>query len=137
MQTLLTDFKERFSDLKEINFPAWLTQPMLVDISNENLYQEELSEMQNDDSITNLFNIKGIMAWMCEETNTKYPNITLHARNLLLPFPSSYLVQCGFRKISDLLIKKRNRLDITNRGDLRLKLTKLDPDIKFLCSKRK
>jgi hypothetical protein len=105
LQTLLTDFKERFADLKEINFPAWLTQPMLVDISNEQLYQEELSEMQNDDSITNLFNIKGIMAWICEEANTKYPNITLHARKLLLPFPSSYLVECGFSAISDLLRK--------------------------------
>jgi hypothetical protein len=137
LNILSSDLKERFADLKEMHFPPWLTQPMLVDISNENLYEEELSEMQNDDSITNLFNVKGIMAWMCDETIIKYPNITSHARNLLLPFPSSYLVECGFSAVSDLLVKKRNRLDITNRGDLRLKLTKLDPNIKILCGKHK
>ena len=31
---------------------------------------------------------------------------------------------------------KRNRLEITKRGDLRLKLTKLVPQIKQICSQR-
>ncbi|GFV37124.1 uncharacterized protein TNCV_3633921 [Trichonephila clavipes] len=56
------------------------------------------------------------------------------ARKLLLPFPSSYLAECGFSAVNDLLLKKRNRLDIIKRGDLRLKLTKLEPDIRSLCS---
>ncbi|KAK2579964.1 hypothetical protein KPH14_007644 [Odynerus spinipes] len=98
-------------------------------------YQEELAEMQNDESIKTLFNIKGAMVWLCLETEIKYPNATKCARELLLPFPSSYLAECGFSAINDLLLKKRNRLDITKWGDLRLKLTKLEPDIKSLCSK--
>ena len=52
-----------------------------------------------------------------------------------LPFPSSYLVKCGFSAVSDLLLKKRNRLDITKRGDLRFKLSKLVPRINALCAK--
>ena len=33
------------------------------------------------------------------------------ARELLLPFPAPYLVECGFSGVNDLLLKKRNRLD--------------------------
>ncbi|XP_042229496.1 SCAN domain-containing protein 3-like [Homarus americanus] len=109
---------------------------MLVDLSDVTMeYQGELSELQNDDSIKALFKIKGTMMWLCEETQAKYPNTSSLARKLLLPFPSSYLVECGFSAVNDLLLKKRNRLDITKRGDLRLKLTKFLPRIKSLCSR--
>ena len=90
--------------------------------------------MQNDESVKTLFNIKGSMAWFFEETKIKYPSTTECARKLLLPFPSSYLAECGFSAITDFLLKKRNRLDITQRGDLRMKLTKLEPNIKSLCN---
>jgi hypothetical protein len=113
-----------------------MMQPMLVDLSDiSNMpYQEELAEMQNDESVKTLFNIKGAMAWLCEETEIKYPDSTKCARKLLLPFLSSYLAECGFSAINYLLLKDRNRLDITQRGDLRLKLTKLEPNIKSFCS---
>ncbi|KAG0439031.1 Zinc finger BED domain-containing protein 5 [Dictyocoela muelleri] len=104
----------------------------LSDISNV-LYQEELAEMQNDESVKALFDLKGIIAWLCEETEVKYLNSTTYARKLILPFPTSYLSECGFSAVNDLLVKKRNRLIITQRGDLRLKLTKLSPNIKNLC----
>ncbi|GFU50327.1 hypothetical protein TNCV_301601 [Trichonephila clavipes] len=41
--------------------------------------------------------------------------------------------ECGFSAVNDLLSKKRNRLDITKRGDLRFKPTNLEPDLKSLC----
>jgi len=137
LNILSSDLKERFSDLKEIDFPTWMMQPVLVDLAGiTNVqYQEELAELQNDESVKVLFNIKGAMAWLCDETEAKYPNTTKCARKLLLPFPSSYLAECGFSAVNDILIKKRNRLDITQRGDLRLKLTKLEPNIKSLCTK--
>lgn len=90
--------------------------------------------MQNDESIKSLFDIKGTMAWLCDETLKNYANATCFARKLLLPFPSSYLVECGFSAVNDLVTKKRNRLEITKRGDLRLKLTKIKPKIKQLIS---
>lgn len=90
--------------------------------------------MQNDESVETLFNIKVAMAFLREETEIKYPNSTKCARKLLLPFLSSYLAECGFSAINDLLLKKINPLDITQRRDLRLKLTKLDRNIKSLCS---
>ncbi|XP_029641238.1 uncharacterized protein LOC115216179 [Octopus sinensis] len=97
-------------------------------------YQEELSEMQTDDTVKTLFNIKGVMSWLCDEIETKYVNSTNFARKLLL-FQSSYLAEYGCSAVNDLLLKKRNWLDITKRGDLRLKLTKLVPNIKFLRSR--
>ncbi|GFV62003.1 SCAN domaincontaining protein 3like [Trichonephila clavipes] len=72
-----SDFKERFSDLKQIDFSTWVAQTMLVDISDTSmLYQKELSEMQNDESVKTMFNIKGVTVWLCDETKTKYPHST-------------------------------------------------------------
>ncbi|GFU68419.1 uncharacterized protein TNCV_2983481 [Trichonephila clavipes] len=96
---------ERFLDLKQIDFPTWMMQAMLADLSDiSNMqYPAELAELQNDDSVKTLFSIKGAMAWLREETEIKYPNSTKYERKLLLPFPSSFLAECGFSAVNDLL----------------------------------
>ena len=43
-----------------------------------------------------------------------------------------YLAERGFSAVANLLSKKRNRLYVTERGDLRLFLTKFDPDVNKL-----
>jgi len=53
--------------------------------------------------------------------------------SLLIRFPSSCLVESGFSVIVELLRAKGNRLEISKRGHLRLKLTKLEPRIKQTC----
>jgi hypothetical protein len=50
-----------------------------------------------------------------------------------LSFPSSYLVEKEFRVIVQLLTKQRNRLDIYNKGDLRLALINIELDILTLA----
>jgi hypothetical protein len=56
------DLNDRFSDLKETDFPSWITQPVLVDLTVvATEYQEELPEVQNDASVRTLVNIKGTM----------------------------------------------------------------------------
>ncbi|KFD49647.1 hypothetical protein M513_09479 [Trichuris suis] len=52
----------------------------------------------------------------------------------LLAFPSTYLVECGFSKAAA-LTKSRNRMDAATRGDLRLSLSNLQPDIMKLAKK--
>ena len=137
LKMLIKDFNDRFGDLKAMNFPSWLTQPLLVDVSDAAVqYQEELSELKHDESVITLFKLKGTNMWLCDEVVKKYPNITTLARELLIHFPSSYLAECGFSAVADLLHAKRNRLEITKRGDLRLKLTKLSPRIKDICRMR-
>lgn len=134
LNALINDFNERFDDLKQMNFPCWLTQPFLTELSDVGIqYQEELSYFKNDDSMKILFKLRGKNIWLSDEVERIYPNICEFARALLLPFPSSYMVECGFSNVSDLLDVKRNRLEITKRSDLRLTLTKLSPRIQDLC----
>lgn len=69
-------------------------------------YEGELSEMQNNELIRTLFNIKRATAWLCDETESKYQSSTGFARKLLLSFLPSYLVECGLNAVNDLLLKK-------------------------------
>ena len=48
---------------------------------------------------------------------------------MFVGFPSSYLVEKGFSAVISLLTKQRNRLEISTKGDLRLLLTQLEPDV--------
>jgi len=49
-----------------------------------------------------------------------------------MAFPSTYLAEKGFSAVQQLLTKSRNRLDICEKGDLRLMLTSHKPDINSL-----
>lgn len=51
----------------------------------------------------------------------------------VIALPTSYLVESGFSRVSQLLSKVCNRLDIVKGGDLRLSLTSMEPDIKKLA----
>ncbi|KAK2717858.1 hypothetical protein QYM36_006606 [Artemia franciscana] len=53
----------------------------------------------------------------------------------VIAFPTSYLVEAGFSRVSQMLSKDRNRLDIVKRSDLRLLLTSIEPNIKKLVEK--
>ena len=72
--------------------------------------------------------------WLSMECEKKYPRSSTLARQKLISFPSSCLVECRFSVVVDLLNAERNQLEITKRGDLRLKLTKLEPGIKHICN---
>ncbi len=65
LKTMASDLNYRFSHLKEMDFPSWITQPLLVEISDVAMqYKEELSEIQNDESVRTLFKIKGTIMWL-------------------------------------------------------------------------
>nr|CAI5845126.1 unnamed protein product [Callosobruchus analis] len=55
--------------------------------------------------------------------------------DFFITFPPSYLVERGFKAVTNLAKKKRNRLDIISRGNLRLNLTKLTPNVDNLLLK--
>ena len=111
----------------------WVTQPLVVPISEiEQLLQTEISELQNDDAARALFKCKETDMWLDDRVATKYPASCRAALKVIIPFPTTYLVESAFSVVNDLLTKKRNRLDITRRGDLRLRLTNLQPDIATL-----
>ena len=127
---MVTDFRQRFIDLDELLFPKWLTHYQTIELNDVSAtVRDELTDLQNDASAAVSLQVKRQFMWLDEDICEKYPTLTARARSLLLPFPTSYLVKCAFSCVTDLLTKKRGCLDITQRGDLRLKLTKLTPDI--------
>ena len=67
------------------------------------------------------------VAGMQKEIPSKYPPPAL-ASQKLISFPSSYLVECGFSVVADLLHAKRNQLEITKRGDMSVKDSPLERD---------
>ena len=136
IQAIISDFHYRFSDLENMIVPDWLTQPFLCHIDNaEADLLDELSHLVHDTSAAAIHRAQGTFLWLHHEMTHKYPQLCSKAQLFLLPFPTSYLVECGFAAAVDLVTKKRNKLDITKRGDLRLKLTKMVPEISSLASK--
>lgn len=71
------------------------------------MYQEDLEELHNDGSAKTLFNIKGAMAWLCEETEIKYPNSTKCIRKNCYLFHFHF--QLNVDLVNDLLVKKKNK----------------------------
>jgi len=64
---LVHDFNEKFHGLKAMEFPSWLTQPLLVNLSAvSEQWQEELYELQQDEVVKTIFKIKGTTMWLSE-----------------------------------------------------------------------
>ena len=54
------------------------------------------------------------------------------AKKFVLHFSHPNELKRGFSAVTNLLIKKRNRLQIVEHGDLRILLTKMEPNINKL-----
>jgi hypothetical protein len=96
--------------------------------------EEELMELQNDFELKPKFKKSYQEFWLQKEISDRYPAVWREIKKLLISFPTSYLVERGFSVVVRLLSKQRNRLQITQRGDLRLLLTEIKPDIGKLIS---
>ena len=63
-----------------------------------------------------------------------YPWLGIHALNILVPFSSTYLCECGFSALLTIKSKARNRLDV--ESDIRCALSTTSPDIEQLVAKK-
>jgi hypothetical protein len=72
--------------------------------------------------------------WLQRQILVLYPALWAASKKFFIAFPSSYLAEGGFSVVSNLLTKKRNRLSIEERGDLRLLITNMAPNIEKLVS---
>jgi len=129
------DMKIRFDDIIAMQIPDWIINPFDTNINNvDSELQESLIELQNDHSAQIRFKRGFEIMWLNNHTINKYTELWERAKLFLVAFPTSYLVESGFSRMLQLQIKERNRLEITKRGDLRLALTKLKPDIEKIVS---
>ena len=108
---------------------SWVVNPFQANANNSdpNLVKE-LVDLQNDFESQVLFQQIGYEAFW-QKQQVKYPHLWEKIKLLLLAFSSSYLVQKGCSSVLQLLPKRRNRLQICKRGDLRLFLSNITPEI--------
>uniref|UniRef100_A0A5S6R5T6 HAT C-terminal dimerisation domain-containing protein n=1 Tax=Trichuris muris TaxID=70415 RepID=A0A5S6R5T6_TRIMR len=129
LKQVIEDMKERFCDLLNLDIPGWILDPFgvpAVEVHPE--IQEELIELQSDVIACHAFGQFGRGFWMKCDLPNKFPTLWGKIEQFLIAFPSTYLVECAFSKVVS-LTKSRNRMDAAARGDLRLSLTRLEPDI--------
>jgi hypothetical protein len=133
LEALKEDMMTRFKDLNDLKIPDWVINPFLADAynANQNLI-EQLIDLQNDIEAQIQFQQTGYEAFWAKE-QSKYPQLWQEVKLLLIAFPSSYMVERGFSAVLNLLTKQRNRLQICKRGDLRLLLSNIEPDINELA----
>uniref|UniRef100_A0A5S6R0E4 HAT C-terminal dimerisation domain-containing protein n=1 Tax=Trichuris muris TaxID=70415 RepID=A0A5S6R0E4_TRIMR len=98
--------------------------------------EEELLELQANEELKSKLKLGYRTFWLQRDISRFYPKLWSVVRKLIISFPSSYLVERGFSVVAELLTKKRNKLQIVNRGDLRLRLTSIEPNIEKLLSLR-
>ncbi|KRY39724.1 SCAN domain-containing protein 3 [Trichinella spiralis] len=96
--------------------------------------EEELIDLQTNEELKPKFKNGYHSIWLQKQISDLYPGLWRMARKFLLTFLSSYLVEHDFSVVTDFLTKKRNRLQIDKRGDLRLFLTNIEPSVDRLVA---
>ena len=127
------DMLERFKDLLSFEIADWIINPYSANVSTvESKLQEEFIDLQHDEEAKCTFKLHGYKDFWIS-LRYKYPVLWGTVKLLLIAFLTSYLVEKGFSAVSKLLTKERSRLNVEKKGDLRLYLTKLEPDIEKLA----
>ena len=136
LENIHEDMQTRFSDLLWMDIPLWVSIPFEVNVAEMDIFlQEPLIESQSDEMMHAKFKDGKYNIWKTNDVATKYPLLWHKAQFHIIVFPTSYLVEAGFSRVSQMISKACNRLDIVKRGDLRLSLTSIEPNIKKLVEK--
>ena len=125
------DMSVRFNDLFSLEILSWVIDPFTEPSTEVPTHlEEELVSLQNDEDLKPKFKT----FWMQTAIPKRYPTLWKDIKLFFITFPTSYVVNRGFSAVSRLLTKQRNKLNITERGDLRLLLTNLHPDVDSLIA---
>ncbi|XP_039309107.1 protein ZBED8-like [Solenopsis invicta] len=130
LENLHSDFKDRFQDILKLEIPDWVLDPFSnVNTAGSSHLEEELIELTTNEEIKIKFKNGYQDFWLQKPIPQLYPGLWSIVQKFLIAFSSSYLCERGFSTVATLLTKKRNRLHVTECGDLRLFLSKFEPDI--------
>nr|CAD7430141.1 unnamed protein product [Timema monikensis] len=133
LDQLKTDMELRFEDLTKLQIPDWILDPFSFEAVDklDNSLQTEFLDLKYDCEAKIIFKQSGYeLGWV--KIMDTYPQLWGKTEPLLISFPSTYLVEKGFSSVVQLLTKQRNELYICLKGDLRLNLTNIKPDIQAL-----
>ena len=138
LDQLHTDMENRFVDLTTLDIPHWLSSPLRVPKYDEpGLVEEEIKEsmlLNTDFELHPKLQVSFQDFWLQNKISESYPALWRRVNLFFIAFPTSYLVERGFSAVVQILGKQRQKLDITERGDLRLFLSNIQPDIEKLIS---
>ncbi|XP_018015681.1 protein ZBED8 [Hyalella azteca] len=135
LDELHRDMSERFEDILLLEIPDWVINPFLnVDGEETGVAEEELISIQNDIELRPKFKKSYQDFWLQKKISDCYKVLWNRVKMYFIAFPTSYLVERGSSAVALLLSKQRNRLKITDRGDLRLILSEFQPDVEKLIS---
>ncbi|XP_072400769.1 SCAN domain-containing protein 3-like [Diabrotica undecimpunctata] len=129
LEALQEDFRNRFQDILGLIIPDWVLEPFSSLEPAELSLQEELIELSKNEELKVKFKNGYQEFWLQCQISVLYPALWAASKKFFIAFPSSYLAERGFSIVSNLLTKKRNRLSIVERGDLRLLMTSMEPNI--------
>ena len=133
LEKLTEEMSSRFKDVLQMDIPAWVLLPFEVDPADvKESIQEDLIDLQCNESAKGKFRQGLQLFWCSEEVQTRFPRLWNEVKLFFIAFPTSYLVEVGFSKVAHLLTRSRNRLQIDRRGDLRLSLTSFSPELEKL-----
>ena len=129
------DMSVRFNNLFSLEIPGCVID-LFTERSTEvpTLLEEELVSLQNDEDLKPKFKTSYQAFWMQAAIPKRYPTLWKDIKLFFIAFLTSYLVERGFRAVSRLLTKQKNKLNITERGDLSLLPTNLHHDVDSLIA---
>ncbi|XP_068213822.1 zinc finger BED domain-containing protein 5-like [Palaemon carinicauda] len=87
---------------------------------------DNLVEIATSGTLKTLFRERSLANFWAQ-VQPEYPGLAEIALKHLMPFPTTYNCEIGFSTLVDLKTKKRNRINV--EPDMRLKLSRLEPDI--------
>ena len=95
--------------------------------------QEEFIELTNDSFAKDEFHTCNLEEFWVKIQRC-YPQLGIHALNILAPFSSTYLCKCSFSVLLTIKSKARNRLDV--ESNIHCALSTTSPDIEKLVAKK-
>uniref|UniRef100_A0A2S2Q2Q0 SCAN domain-containing protein 3 n=1 Tax=Sipha flava TaxID=143950 RepID=A0A2S2Q2Q0_9HEMI len=116
-----------------MDIPKWVLDPFSnTETTDSAKLEEELIEVTTNEELKLKFKEGYQVFWLQKQISLLYSGLWAVVQTFLIPLLSSYLVERGFSVVKNLLTKKRQRLKITNRGDLKMLLTKIEPNINHI-----
>ncbi|KFD66988.1 hypothetical protein M514_07179 [Trichuris suis] len=129
LQALHNDFASRFEDILSVAIPDWVINPFASIEDEEISLQLELLDLQSNAELKPKLAEGYQRFWLQKQIPVLYPIVWAVVKRWLTCLPSSCLVERAFSVVTDLITKKRNRLQLVKRGDLRLRVTSISPNI--------
>lgn len=132
----LQDSMKKYFPALNVEQYAWILNPFANSVTKNLTTKEEEQLIElNEDLVqkTNFSQIELSVSWI--KLITLYPELSLKAIKILLPFATSYLCEQGFSALTEIKSKKRERLQMVDQ-EMRVCLSFIQPRIEKICAEK-